>query len=232
MPGWTTLGHPGYFGYAWYRIRVQVLRQPGQARQGAGLALAGPAHVDDAYEVFDNGELAGHFGDFNGGRPVVYFTQPKMFPLAQAGSHKAISGQDRAGQGETGPGETAPAESTLVVAFRLWMEPYTLLDDPEAGGMHSAPVLGQADAVAASYQVRWLALTRSYAFAAILALLFGLLGVVAFSLILFDRSDRVYLWMGALFLLIAANSGLKALGSWTELQSIPVNDLLVDVSAR
>ena len=34
-----------------------------------------------------------------------------------------------------------------------------------------------------------------------LALLFGLLAVVAFSLILFDRSDRVYLWMGALFLL-------------------------------
>ena len=49
------------------------------------------------------------------------------------------------------------------------------------------------------------------------ALLFGLLAVVAFSLILFDCSDRVYLWMGALFLLIATASALIAIGSWTEL---------------
>jgi hypothetical protein len=41
-------GHPGYWGYAWYRIRVEV-----QARQGA--ALAGPADFDDAYQLFDDG---------------------------------------------------------------------------------------------------------------------------------------------------------------------------------
>ena len=85
------------------------------------------------------------------------------------------------------------------------MEPYTLVNDPDAGGMHSAPVLGEAGAVAAGYQMRWLELIRAYASDAALALLFGLLAVVAFSLILFDRSDRVYLWMGALFLLIAAH---------------------------
>src|SRR5580700_1669576 len=33
VPGWTAKGHPAYWGYAWYRIRVQV-----QARQGAELA--------------------------------------------------------------------------------------------------------------------------------------------------------------------------------------------------
>src|SRR3984957_19665073 len=80
VPGWTAKGHPGYWGYAWYRIRVQV-----QARPGAALALAGPADVDDAYQVFSNGELAGHFGDFSGSKPKVYYTQPKMFPLAQPG---------------------------------------------------------------------------------------------------------------------------------------------------
>ena len=61
-----------------------------------------------------------------------------------------------------------------------------------------------------------------------LALLFGLLAVVAFSLILFDRSDRVYLWMGALFLLIAALSALEVIGAWTELQGLSVNNLLID----
>ena len=37
VPGWTAKGHPGYLGYAWYRIRVQV-----QARPGAGIGSGGP----------------------------------------------------------------------------------------------------------------------------------------------------------------------------------------------
>ncbi len=223
VPGWTAKGHPGYFGYAWYRIRVQV-----RARQGLGLALVGPADVDDAYQVFDNGELAGHFGDFTGSKPEVYFTQPKMFPLAQPGMNEAGTGQD----GTKSDGAVAhgigPAGHTQFLAFRLWMEPNSLINGPDAGGMHSAPVLGEAGAVAASYQMRWLELIRAYASFAAQALLFGLLAVVAFSLILFDRSDRVYLWMGALFLLIAVFYALIVIGAWTELQSIPINNLLVD----
>jgi hypothetical protein len=223
VPGWTAKGHPGYWGYAWYRIRVQV-----QARQGAELALAGPTDVDDAYQVFDNGVLAGHFGDFTSGRPVAYSTQPKMFPLAQPGSHDAGTEQAGTGHDRAGQGGTSPVEPTRVLAFRLWMEPQTLINEPDSGGMHSAPVLDEAGAVAAGYQMRWLELIRAYAAAAALALLFGLLAVIAFSLILFDRSDRVYLWMGALFLLIAVFNVLAVIGSWTEFQSIPFNNLLQD----
>jgi hypothetical protein len=208
VPGWTAKGHPGYWGYAWYRIRVQV-----QMRPGRELALAGPADVDDAYQVFDNGELAGQFGDFTGRKPVIYYIQPRMFTLAQPGSHGATVDAD---------------ESTSVLAFRLWMEPSTLINVPDVGGIHTAPVLGEAGAVAAGYQMRWLELIRSYAPFAAQALLFGLLAVVAFSLILFDRSDRVYLWMGALFLLIAVYSALTAIGGWTELQGFSINNLLTD----
>jgi hypothetical protein len=231
VPGWTAKGHLGYWGSAWYRIRVQVLTQPGQARQSEGLALAGPADVDDAYQVFDNGELAGHFGDFTGSKPVVYYTRPKMFPLPRPGSHEtgteqAGTGRDGTNPGETSPNGTSSAESTRVLVFRLWMVPADLVVDPEAGGMHSAPVLGEAGAVTAGYQMRWLELIRAYASGAALALLFGLLAVVACTLILFDRSDRVYLWMGALFLLIAVNAALVVIGAWTELQGIPINNLL------
>jgi hypothetical protein len=28
VPGWTSLGHPGYSGYAWYRIRVRLAVNP------------------------------------------------------------------------------------------------------------------------------------------------------------------------------------------------------------
>jgi hypothetical protein len=238
VPGWTAKGHPGTWGYAWYRIRVRV-----QARQGEQLALAGPADMDDGYQVFDNGELAGHFGDFTGSRPVVYYAQPKMFPLQQPGSHEAITGQDRTGQDRTGQDRTGRdgtelAETGLektgmektwrLLAFRLWMDSATLINTPDAGGMHSAPVLGEASVVAAGYQMRWLELIRTYASSAALALLFGLLAVVAFSLILFDRSDRVYLWMGALFLLIAAYSALFVIGSCTELQGDSYNILVCD----
>ena len=223
VPGWTAKGHPGYWGYAWYRVRVQV-----EARHGEELALAGPASVDDAYQVFNNGELAGHFGDFNGSKPVVYYTQPRMFPLPQAGNHDAGTGRDGAGSNGAGSDGTGLAESTRVLAFRLWMEPYTLINGPDVGGMHNAPVLGEAGAVAAGYQMRWLEVIRAFAFSAAQALLFGLLAVVAFSLILFDRSDRVYLWMGALFLLIAVSNALAVLAAWTELQDISINNLLND----
>jgi sulfur transfer complex TusBCD TusB component (DsrH family) len=206
VPGWTARGHRGYWGYAWYRIRVQV-----RTRTGQKLALSGPINVDDVYQVFDNGELTGEFGDFTGKRPVVYYTQPRMFPLPLAGLRGA---------------GTSPDESTQVLAFRVWMEPYSLIDAPDAGGLRIAPVLGEAGAVAARYQISWLELIRSYASSAALALLFGLLAVVAFSLILFDHSDRVYLWMGALFLLIASNSTLNVVGVWTELQGFFINDVL------
>jgi hypothetical protein len=227
VPGWTAKGHPGYFGYAWYRIRVQV-----QMRAGAALALAGPADVDDAYQVFDNGELAGHFGDFTGSKPEVYFTQPKMFPLAQSGMNEAGTGQDGTRSDGALVHGIGPAEHTQVLAFRLWMGPFSLINAPDSGGMHSAPVLGEAGAVAASYQMRWMELIRAYASDAAQALLFGLLAVVAFSLILFDRSDRVYLWMGALFLLVAVDNALIVIGAWTELQSFQINILLTDCLAQ
>lgn len=223
VPGWTAKGHPGYFGYAWYRIRVQV-----QARQGAELALAGPADVDDGYQVFDDGELVGHFGNFTGNKPIVYFNQPKMFPLAQARSRETGTGQDRARQDGARPDGTSQAGQTRVLAFRLWMEPSSLNSVPDAGGMHSAPVLGEAGAVAASYQIRWLELIRSLASYVAPALLFGLLAVVAFTLILFDRSDRVYLWMGALFLLISVYAALEVICNWTEVLSVSSANLLIE----
>jgi Stage II sporulation protein E (SpoIIE) len=201
LPGWTAKGHPGYWGYAWYRIRVHLQERPGEK-----LALAGPSDVDDGYQVFDNGELVGSFGDFTAGTPVVYFTQPMMFALSQ-------------------PAGGNPGSSTRVLAFRVWMHPNTLANEPDIGGFHTAPVLGEAGAVAASYQIRWLELVRTFAFDAVQALLFALLAAMAFSLTLFDRSDRVYLWMGAVFLAEAAAAAELVFASWTQHLSTTVDSL-------
>ena len=204
VPGWTAKGHPGYWGYGWYRIRVQV-----EARPGEQLALAGPADMDDGYEVFANGTRVGSFGDFSSRPPVVFYTQPMMFPMPPTKSGNAGS-------------------STLVLAFRVWTEPNTLTGQPDAGGFHSPPLLGDEGAVAAGYQMRWLERVRLYALFAFEGLLFALLAVVAFTLILFDRGDEVYLWVGAVFVLLAANYGLGAFDSWTQHLSIASDRLLSD----
>src|ERR1700761_7783253 len=74
QPGWAEKGHPGYYGYAWYRIRVVVRADPGQR-----LALAPPRMFDDAYQYFLDGRLVGNFGRFVGQRPTIYYNEPQVF---------------------------------------------------------------------------------------------------------------------------------------------------------
>jgi hypothetical protein len=183
VPGWTAKGHPGYWGYAWYRMRVHLQQPP-----GVRLALTGPADVDDVYQIFDNGGLVGSFGDFTGNTPVVYYSQPMMFPLSQ-------------------PAGAKPNSSIRLLAFRVWMEPTTLMGQPDVGGFKQAPELGEAGAVAAS---------------------FALLAAMAFSLTLFDRSDHVYLWMGAVFLGESALAAESLFAVWTQRLSIFADKLFTD----
>jgi hypothetical protein len=206
VPGWTAKGHPRYWGYAWYRIQVRVAAQPGQK-----LALAGPADVDDAYQVFLNGALLGGFGKFGGPgeRPTIYNSQPAIFVL---------------------PEPVGPAEQ--VMAFRVWMEPATLTMEPDAGGMHNAPLLGESGVVVARYRLAWQDVVRAYAADAILAALFFLLAILAASLILFDRSDRVYWWLAAVFLLCAAGAANLCFAVWTQIESGIMTTVIQDAFLR
>jgi serine phosphatase RsbU (regulator of sigma subunit) len=192
VPGWTAKGHPGYSGYAWYRIRVKVNAPPGEK-----LSLAGPIDVDDAFQAFANGTLLGSFGDFSNRHPVIYNSQPTLFPLPSSALSHASDG-------------------VQVLAFRLWMDPSTPLFEADAGGFHNAPLLGQAAAVAAAYQVRWLSLIRAYAIAPIEALLFSLFALLVLSLTLFDRSDKVYYWIAAAFLLTTVYSIEFTISAWSQ----------------
>ena len=204
VPGWTARGHAGYWGYAWYRIRVNLRARPGQQ-----LAVEGPSDIDDVYEVFANGALVGQFGDFKHNPPTAYYSQPMRFLL---------------------PGlpedDGNPGSSTEVLAFRVFMMPATLKEQADAGGLHNAPVLGDAAGIGAGYQAKWLEQIRGYAFTALEVPLFVLTAVICFSLIVFDRSDRVYLWMGTVFLLEAASYALLVVDNWTQLVSIPFDQIV------
>ena len=190
LPGWTAKGHPGYWGYAWYRIRVRI-----ETRPGVKLALAGPSDVDDIYQAFDDGALVGEFGDFSGSTPSIYTTRPEMFSL---------------------PEDNNAGDTTHVLSFRVYMEPYTLNQLDDVGGFHNPPFLGEASAVAAQDQVKWDELYRSYAGNLLESIVFTLLGIVAFGLVLFDRTDPIYLWIGALLLLIATSAYISVFSTWTE----------------
>ncbi|MGB7189174.1 MAG: SpoIIE family protein phosphatase [Acidobacteriaceae bacterium] len=204
VPGWTAKGHPGYWGYAWYRIRVRVNARPGER---LGLNVAG--NIDDVFQAFANGQLVGSFGKFLTGKsPVTYYSQPAMFQLPQA---------------------TAEGPQTLVLAFRVWMMPTDLQSAPDAGGFHNAPLFGQYDAIAAGYELAKVRLERVYFSGVIEAALFFLLSFMALSLMFFDRSDRVYRWLTAVFLLTAVTSVYTCVIAWSQTQSIFTASVVTDV---
>ena len=206
VPGWTDRGHAGHWGYAWYRIRVQVEAPPEEK-----LALEGPPGVDDGYQVFQNGNLVGSFGGFSSSRPVVYNTQPMRFALPQPAN---------------------AGSPTRVLAFRVWMEPSTPANYPDVGGLRTAPLLGEAGAVTANHQLLWLDAFRAVADLLVSAAVFGLFALVAFSLTFFDRSDRVYLWLGAAFLLTAMFDAVVVLLDTTQYMGMAAGDPFRFVALR
>lgn len=200
VQGWTTKGHQGYWGYAWYRIRLPVTFAPGER-----LAVLTYGWVDDGYQLFENGELLGSWGRFRGPEkpPVVYFTQPAMFVLPQSAASVNLS----------------PNPVTQTLAFRVWMGPVKLSHHPFAGGLHYAPLLGEAGAIAAQAHLEWMELIRNHVSSPLAGSLFLLLAIVAATLILFDRSDPVYLWVAGALLLIGMNEVFFSVAVWMQSES-------------
>jgi hypothetical protein len=167
-PGWTGKGHPGYAGYAWYRMRIRV--------QGADepLALLAPNDVDDAYQLFVNGRLIGEFGSFADSVPTVYYSRPLKFALPSDVLHQSPDG-------------------TMEVAFRFYMAPRTLLQTLP-GGMHAPPIFGFATAITAAYHVAWEEQYRAVSGIAANSVLYFGFGFLILMLYFFDRAEIILLW--------------------------------------
>jgi hypothetical protein len=101
--GWMAHGHPGYYGYAWYRRTVTV-----PAGNHAWDVL-GPTAVDHGYELYWNGVLLGGSGRL-GASPRIVGTRPMIFALpADAAGTRAVLAirvfmQPGYGGGDTGGG--------------------------------------------------------------------------------------------------------------------------------
>jgi hypothetical protein len=167
-PGWTGKGHPGYAGYAWYRMRVRI--------QGADepLALLAPTDVDDSYQLFVNGRLIGEFGSFTGSVPTIYYSRPLKFGLPADVLHQSPDG-------------------TMEVAFRFYMAPRTLLQTLP-GGMHAPPIFGFANAITAAYHVAWEEQYRAVSSILADSVLYFAFGFLVLMLYFFDRTETSLLW--------------------------------------
>lgn len=189
VPGWTARGYPGYSGFAWYRVRVDV----NESAEG-GLALRMPNNVDDAYQVYANGELIGQFGRFSQTRAMNYISQPRAFPLPS----------------DVGKGP-------LTLAIRMWMDPHTLLVEYAAGGMHGPPVMGQAPVVMAMHRLDWDVVDQVAGSGFPEATLLLLAMAVAFSLFAMDRSESAYAWLGVncvVMLLVVGAGAVSLYTTW------------------
>ena len=203
VPGWRAKGHPTYWGWAWYRLSVPLAENP------PNLALAGPAYVNGAYQVFSNGDLLGGMGEFGvpGKAPTDYWSHPAMFLLPHAGSTGPPIGNENL------PGHN----SQQILAFRVWMPSWINL--PDDGGIHAAPLLGEAGSIAAELRLEWAGRVRGVVISLFDVLMFSLLAIVIASLILFDRSDRVYLVVATVLSLNATLDLLYVFANLTTLLS-------------
>jgi hypothetical protein len=202
VSGWGARGHRGYSGYAWYRLRVSLNAPADQA-----LNLAGPPAVDSAYQLFVNGKLLGGAGRFAGTVPTVFSIQPRLFSLQP---QPALTEEQ--------------VPPTLLIAFRVWMGPWDL-GDPSAGGIHIAPVLGEAASLRARYQMQWLQTIRGYIVEVVEALAFVLLATMACSLRSFDRANPAYLWLGAALVLTALYRANQAVFFWGQFETVHAFEL-------
>jgi hypothetical protein len=207
VPGWMSRGHPGYLGYAWYRLRVSLSGPPGDS-----LALTGPLQVDDAYQLFADGQLMGGSGDFSGPVPVVYNTRPAMFPLV-ASAPLSISANAR----------------TITLAVRVWMEPGAGPFAPDAGGMHIAPAVGEMSGIRARHQMEWTEKVLGYIVEIAEPISFLLLAVMAGCLIMFEKANGSYMWLCIGLVLLAMLRANQAFFFWTPCEPAHLFDVVRNV---
>ena len=199
VSGWSLRGHPGYIGYAWYRLRVAV-----EDEGDTPLVLAGPTDVDTTYQLYVDGKLLGASGVFAGKTPTIYSVQPTAFAL---------------------PGSSATTRSYLI-ALRVWMDPGDAGDD--SGGIHIAPTLGTKDGIDLLHQAQWLQTFKGYVVDAIEPAAFVLLAVLACGLAA-CRTRDAYRWLITALLLTAWLRANQVIFFWTHAESLRTYDIVTAV---
>lgn len=202
VPGWTGKGHPNYAGYAWYRIKVPI-----ENLDEKNLFLLAPSAVDDAYQIYINGELLASAGDFSDTPPTAYSIQPRMFLLP----------------------ENAQKEDNITIAFRVWMSAATLGQVPDLGGIHVAPMIGEKSKIGSIYKLQWQQTIKGYIVEVVLPVIFILLAITMFLLHGKKRLTHSCKWFIIALVLLAMVRLNQAVYYWFQIESAHQFDIVTTV---
>jgi hypothetical protein len=203
VPGWTAQGYPNLVGYAWYRISINV---DNASPASVPLAIRMPEDVDDAYQIYVNGQLIGHFGDFAPHHVTFYNAKPLAFTVPSSIN--------------SGP---------ITIAIRMWMDPGTPLVSQDAGGLHGTVLLGQAPAIQAMLKLAWDDVDRGEAMAIIRTPLLVLAVLLGFTLFWLDRREPAYLWLALASGALLLNLWLTLTGYYADWLSMATENFFSDV---
>jgi hypothetical protein len=187
LPGWQQHGHPSYTGYAWYRIRLQV--SPGTSH----LALLMPQYVNDAYEIYWNGQKIGTFGKLDGVR-ILYGSRPLVFEI---------------------PDDVLRSGQPAILALRFWNLPYEALPSlkDQYGGLRGVPLGGPAELLEIFQKSLRQQMNERLGSSNIVFALYGAVGLISLFLFFFCRGQREYLWTGVSFLAVGSSAAIAILGA-------------------
>lgn len=194
VAGWGARGHEGYWGYGWYRLRVDVF-----AAFSKTLVLSGPPAVDSAYQVFVNGQRLGDAGRFSGKITAAFSIQPRRFAIPQS---------------------VMKSENTsLVIAFRVWSGPWDL-EDPSGGGIRIAPALGEKGSIDLLYEAQWVQTIAGYIVEVVEAAAFILLAIMAWTLGVVEQGGNRFSWLCIAMLLTALFRANQAAFFWGQFETV------------
>jgi hypothetical protein len=192
LPGWQHHGHPGYTGFAWYRMRLQASTDT-RAR-----ALLMPQYIDDAFEVYVNGQKIGSFGQLDGWHTL--YPRATLFRI---------------------PSLVRNNGRPIDLAIRFWSQPVEASpgDRNLDGGLRGVPLLGPAELLEVFQQSEQEQMWQTLWPGCLLTALFGGVGIISLFLFFFSRSQSEYLWAGISLTGIAALIAFEAISPAT---NIPV----------
>jgi hypothetical protein len=198
VPGWTSKGYPDLSGYAWYRLslRVKDATQP--------LWLKIPSGFDDAFQLYANGRLIGHFGDFTANHVTGFDAEPVSFPLPAPGP-----------------------DGQIDLAIRFYLTASSQFNNPDVGGLHGAPVLGLASTVQLLQASDMDANLHSQFGGFLATFLYMLVIPLALGAWLYNRQERVWMWFFFALAWTALLSVTVLLSNLTTLLSLPTGILIV-----
>jgi hypothetical protein len=180
---WGSQSHPSYTGFAWYRRRIEI--DDSNSAGTKKLALLIPP-VQDAYEVYWNGQTLGTYGMLPPSANWWIVGHVEVYPLPTTNG---------------------------VLALRVWKAPLSSVDPAESGGLTSTPLLGDASVLAAQAKSVGYENDERRMPNFLIGAVTLVLGVLSFLLYLRDRKQALYLWL-ALYLVAGGLGELQRLSAF------------------